>query len=70
MMIWLLKVCVRAGKNVGGCETPQLITDEAGPRVAMNKCIVKVGKRFLTILQHLCGRAEDRNATCLNKDLT
>lgn len=57
-------------KNAGGRETPRLITDDAGPRVAvMNKCIVKAGKRLLTILQHFCGRAEDRSRASLNTDL-
>lgn len=37
-------ICVGVGKNAGGCETPQLITDDAGPKVAVNKCIVKFGK--------------------------
>lgn len=70
MMIRLLKSTCWGRKNAGGCETPQLITDDAGPRVAVNKCIVKLGKRFLTILQLFHGRAEDRSRASLNTDLT
>lgn len=35
-------------KNAGGCETPRTMTGDGGPRLAVNNCIVKVGRRFLT----------------------
>lgn len=62
-------VMIRGRKNAGGRETPQPIKDSAGPWVAVNKCIMKGRKWFLTILQHLYGRAEDGNRASLNTDL-